>query len=87
VSIVKNGFLNYTQIENKNGIRDVVGLRINILCLYDREVFYQKILILVVLFSLARLHSEKGSDTGHMFCDGHVNLLQAPDSGILPKNI
>jgi len=74
VRIVKNGFLNYTQTENEKRIRDEVGLRISILCLYAREVIYQNILLLVVLLSLARLHSEKRSDTGHMFCDGHVHL-------------
>jgi len=64
VRIVKNGFLNYTQIDNENRIRDVVGLRINILSLFDREVVYQNILLLVVLLSLAKLYSEKGSDNG-----------------------
>jgi hypothetical protein len=43
------------------------------MCLYDREVIYQNIL-LVVLLSLAQLHSEKGSDNGYTFYDGHVNL-------------
>jgi hypothetical protein len=67
-------FENNTQIEKENRVRDIVGLRIKILCLYAREVIHQNILLLVVLLSLARLHSEYGSDNGQMFCDGHVNL-------------